>query len=135
MSPVLMWLNWTVYGAFAGANSEGSRLPVWLLHPRHGDVHVRSAEEQTTAQHGGHHPGSGWCVCFTKSLQTINSTLMFPKLRNKWAPYRVYTCLTNAQNWSAPIPVLSLSCCLLGNLCRCTGYRPIVDGCRTFCQV
>ncbi|XP_043965965.1 aldehyde oxidase 6 isoform X2 [Gambusia affinis] len=21
-----------------------------------------------------------------------------------------------------------------GNLCRCTGYRPIVDGCRTFCQ-
>ncbi|CAG5932291.1 unnamed protein product [Menidia menidia] len=23
---------------------------------------------------------------------------------------------------------------LSGNMCRCTGYRPIVDGCRTFCQ-
>ncbi|XP_074520486.1 aldehyde oxidase 6 isoform X2 [Halichoeres trimaculatus] len=23
---------------------------------------------------------------------------------------------------------------LAGNLCRCTGYRPIVDGCRTFCE-
>ncbi|XP_028836074.1 aldehyde oxidase 6 isoform X2 [Denticeps clupeoides] len=23
---------------------------------------------------------------------------------------------------------------LAGNLCRCTGYRPIVDGCKTFCE-
>lgn len=24
---------------------------------------------------------------------------------------------------------------IAGNLCRCTGYRPIVDGYRTFCEV
>lgn len=37
---------------FSGANSEGSRLPVWFLHSRDGDVHLHPAEEQTSAHHG-----------------------------------------------------------------------------------
>lgn len=50
----------------SGANSEGSWLPVWILHSGDGDVHVRLAEEQAKANHGRHHAGSGWFVCFIK---------------------------------------------------------------------
>lgn len=45
-----------------GANSQVSRLPVWLLHARDGDVHLHSAEEQAQTQHGGHHAGVGGSV-------------------------------------------------------------------------
>uniref|UniRef100_A0A3B4UQ41 xanthine dehydrogenase n=1 Tax=Seriola dumerili TaxID=41447 RepID=A0A3B4UQ41_SERDU len=42
----------------------------------------------------------------------------------------VYTLLRNK-----PQPSMEdITEALAGNLCRCTGYRPIVDGCRTFCQ-
>ncbi|XP_068165202.1 aldehyde oxidase 6 [Antennarius striatus] len=42
----------------------------------------------------------------------------------------MYTLLRNN-----PQPSLEdVTQALAGNLCRCTGYRPIVDGCRTFCQ-
>ncbi|XP_068612337.1 aldehyde oxidase 6 [Brachionichthys hirsutus] len=42
----------------------------------------------------------------------------------------MYTLLRNK-----PQPRLEdVTQALAGNLCRCTGYRPIVDGCRTFCQ-
>ncbi|XP_029303135.1 LOW QUALITY PROTEIN: aldehyde oxidase 1-like [Cottoperca gobio] len=42
----------------------------------------------------------------------------------------MYTLLRNT-----PQPALEdITQHLAGNLCRCTGYRPIVDGCRTFCQ-
>ncbi|XP_068446552.1 aldehyde oxidase 1-like [Clinocottus analis] len=42
----------------------------------------------------------------------------------------MYTLLRNK-----PQPTMEdITQTLAGNLCRCTGYRPIVDGCRTFCQ-
>ncbi|XP_069019866.1 aldehyde oxidase 6 [Embiotoca jacksoni] len=42
----------------------------------------------------------------------------------------VYALLRNKPQPSMDDITLALA----GNLCRCTGYRPIVDGCRTFCQ-
>uniref|UniRef100_A0A8D0ART7 Aldehyde oxidase 1 n=1 Tax=Sander lucioperca TaxID=283035 RepID=A0A8D0ART7_SANLU len=43
----------------------------------------------------------------------------------------VYTLLRNR-----PQPAMDdITHALQGNLCRCTGYRPIIDGCRTFCSV
>ncbi|XP_038153453.1 aldehyde oxidase 6 [Cyprinodon tularosa] len=41
----------------------------------------------------------------------------------------MYTLLRNKPQPTMEDIMLALG----GNLCRCTGYRPIVDGCRTFC--
>nr|XP_013807624.1 PREDICTED: aldehyde oxidase-like [Apteryx mantelli mantelli] len=42
----------------------------------------------------------------------------------------IYTLLRNH-----PEPTLEqIAAALAGNLCRCTGYRPILDACKTFCE-
>ncbi|XP_010216199.1 PREDICTED: aldehyde oxidase [Tinamus guttatus] len=42
----------------------------------------------------------------------------------------IYTLLRNH-----PEPTLEqITAALAGNLCRCTGYRPILDACKTFCE-
>ncbi|NXA53781.1 AOXA oxidase, partial [Nothocercus julius] len=42
----------------------------------------------------------------------------------------IYTLLRNH-----PAPTLEqITAALAGNLCRCTGYRPILDACKTFCE-
>nr|XP_008165070.1 aldehyde oxidase 1 isoform X2 [Chrysemys picta bellii] len=42
----------------------------------------------------------------------------------------MYTLLRNH-----PEPSMEqIAAALAGNLCRCTGYRPILDGCKTFCK-
>lgn len=46
---------------------------MWLLHSWDGDVHLRPAEEQTSAHHGGRHAGSGWFV-----VLSVTSIWVFP---------------------------------------------------------
>lgn len=60
-------------GVLAGAHSKGSWFPVWLLYSGDGDVHVHSAEKQTRANHGRHHPDSGWCVCHCTIMFTVGN--------------------------------------------------------------
>uniref|UniRef100_A0A8C4XVG7 Aldehyde oxidase 1 n=1 Tax=Falco tinnunculus TaxID=100819 RepID=A0A8C4XVG7_FALTI len=43
----------------------------------------------------------------------------------------IYTLLRNHPEPTAEQMIAALA----GNLCRCTGYRPILDACKTFCKV
>ncbi|NP_001280175.1 aldehyde oxidase-like [Anolis carolinensis] len=48
-------------------------------------------------------------------------------------PGMVMSIYTLLQNYSEPSSEQIYEA-LVGNLCRCTGYRPIIEGCKTFCK-
>ncbi|KAH0621628.1 hypothetical protein JD844_023150, partial [Phrynosoma platyrhinos] len=48
-------------------------------------------------------------------------------------PGMVMSIYTLLQNYSEPSSEQIYEA-LVGNLCRCTGYKPIIEGCKTFCK-
>uniref|UniRef100_A0A672VB01 Aldehyde oxidase 1 n=1 Tax=Strigops habroptila TaxID=2489341 RepID=A0A672VB01_STRHB len=50
------------------------------------------------------------------------------------SPGMVMSIYTLLRNYPEPTPEQMIAA-LAGNLCRCTGYRPILDACKTFCKV
>uniref|UniRef100_A0A8B9GC73 Aldehyde oxidase 1 n=1 Tax=Amazona collaria TaxID=241587 RepID=A0A8B9GC73_9PSIT len=50
------------------------------------------------------------------------------------SPGMVMSIYTLLRNYPEPTPE-QMTAALAGNLCRCTGYRPILDACKTFCKV
>lgn len=74
------------------------------------------------------HSITSYCSCW------INGT---SEKQNR-SSFNAMAELVTIQCRSLYLPLFEEVCvcvCSAGNLCRCTGYRPIVDGCRTFCQV
>uniref|UniRef100_A0A8B9T9E3 Aldehyde oxidase 1 n=1 Tax=Anas platyrhynchos TaxID=8839 RepID=A0A8B9T9E3_ANAPL len=49
-------------------------------------------------------------------------------------PGMVMSIYTLLRNYPEPTSE-QMTAALAGNLCRCTGYRPILDACKTFCKV
>ncbi|XP_030901677.2 aldehyde oxidase isoform X1 [Melopsittacus undulatus] len=49
------------------------------------------------------------------------------------SPGMVMSIYTLLRNYPEPTPEQMITA-LAGNLCRCTGYRPILDACKTFCK-
>uniref|UniRef100_A0A672VBH4 Aldehyde oxidase 1 n=1 Tax=Strigops habroptila TaxID=2489341 RepID=A0A672VBH4_STRHB len=49
------------------------------------------------------------------------------------SPGMVMSIYTLLRNYPEPTPEQMIAA-LAGNLCRCTGYRPILDACKTFCK-
>ena len=73
-----------------------------------------------------------YLISFAIALSLLKHTFIKSGHRSPWGSFYEYQ---SACNESLNSKVCSTLLDDVGNLCRCTGYRPIIEGYRTFTKV